>query len=284
MTTFHIITADAVPLTAQWVHAPEGACHGIVLLAPATGVRRCFYADFARHLASQGFDVLLWDPRGIGDSHRAPARHDAATMRDWGERDLDAVIRHVHQQRPDSRLWLLGHSSGGHLAGLAPSLPLCDGLILVAAGTCDWRDYPPSQWPRLWAVWWLAVPALTGMLGYLPGWAGVGHDLPRGVARQWRHWSLTRGYLFGDPAVDTTGFRNFDKPLLALSMADDMGFAPPRAVRQLLARFDRARQTHIELRRDVGGAPIGHFGFFKPAHAHRWTEVTDWLRRMAGAT
>lgn len=176
MTTFHITTADAVPLTAQWVHAPEGACHGVVLLAPATGVRRRFYADFARHLGSQGFDVLLWDPRGIGDSRRAPARHDPATLRDWGERDLDAVIRHAREQRPDTRLWLLGHSSGGHLAGLAPALPLCDGLILVAAGTCDWRDYPASQWPRLWAVWWLAVPALTGLLGYLPGWAGARHD------------------------------------------------------------------------------------------------------------
>lgn len=284
MTTFHITTADAVPLTAQWVHAPSVTCHGVVLLAPATGVRRHYYGHFAQHLASHGFDVLLWDPRGIGDSRRASARHDPATMRDWGERDLDAVIRHAREQRPRARLWLLGHSSGGHLAGLAPSLSLCDGLILVAAGTCDWRDYPASQWPRLWAVWWLAVPALTGLLGYLPGWAGVGHDLPRGVARQWRRWSLTKGYLFGDPAVDTSGFGRFDKPLLALSMADDLGFSPPKAVRQLLARFAQAPQTHVELRREGGGASIGHFGFFRPTHAHRWTEVTNWLLRMTGTT
>ena len=181
----------------------------------------------------------------------------------------------------ESALLLVGHSSGGHLAGLAGSLSLCDGLALIAAGTCDWRDYPASQWPRLWTVWWLAVPLLLRFFGYLPGWAGVGDALPRGVAEEWRRWSLTRGYLFGDPSVDASGYQAFSKPLLALSFSDDVGFSPPKAVRERLARYSSSEVEHVEVKRERGAAGVGHFGFFRRRHSLLWPTVDAWLDRVS---
>jgi len=280
MDKIDIRSEDGRALAAHWVRA-SGAAPALatVVIHSATGVRRRYYDAFAQHLSERGLDVLLWDARGIGDSATLPVRSDPTTMRDWGQRDQQTVLHHVRTRHPERPLLIVGHSSGGHLAGLAPLTAGADALILVACGSCDWRDYPPTQWPRLWAAWWLAMPLLLALWGHLPAWAGVGHALPRGVAQEWRRWSLTRGYLFGDPTLHTGGYAAYAGPLLALSMSDDRGFSPPGAVRALLRRFGGARIEHREIPAAEGaGGRIGHFGFFKPQNAALWPQITDWLR------
>lgn len=285
MERIEITSEDGRQLSGNWERAVGAApALGTVVVHSATGVPRHYYSAFARHLCEQGLDVLLWDARGIGDSATLPMSDDAATMRDWGQRDQQAVLRHVRTEYPARRLLILGHSSGGHLSGLAPLTACADALVLVASGGCDWRDYPVLQWPRLWFLWWVAAPVLLAFWGHLPAWAGVGQALPRGVVRDWRRWSLTRGYLFGDTALDTRGYAEYAGPLLALSMSDDRGFAPPGTVRALLRRFGRARIEHRQIPAEQGArGRIGHFGFFKPQNAALWPQVSSWLRARAAA-
>lgn len=283
MDKIEIQTEDGRLLAADWVRA-SGTAHalGTAVVHSATGVARRHYRAFAQHLSQHGLDVLLWDARGIGESATLPVRRDPSTMRDWGQRDQQAVLHHVRTQHPARPLVIVGHSSGGHLTGLAPLTAGADALILIASGGCDWRDYPPMQWPRLWTAWWVVMPLLLALRGHLPAWAGLGHALPRGVAEEWRRWSLTRGYLFGDPALDTSGYAAYAGPLLALSMSDDLGFSPPGAVRALLRRFSGARIEHREIPAAEGAqGRIGHFGFFKPQNAALWPQVTQWLRARA---
>jgi predicted alpha/beta hydrolase len=279
MDKIEIQTSDGRLLAAHWVRASAAPpVPATVVIHSATGVLRGYYAAFAQHLCEQGFDVLLWDARGIGESATLPVRQDPATMRDWGQRDQQAVLHHARASYPARRLFIVGHSSGGHLSGLAPLTTKVDALVLVASGGCDWRDYPARQWPRLLGVWWLAMPLLLVLWGHVPAWAGVGHALPRGVAHEWRRWSLTRGYLFADPALDTRGYAAYSGPLLALSMSDDHGFAPPSAVQALLRQFSGARLEHCEIPATEGArGRIGHFGFFKPANAALWPRVSQWL-------
>jgi predicted alpha/beta hydrolase len=169
-------------LAAHWLHADDSApALATVVIHSATGVPRRFYAAFAQHLCDQGFDVLLWDARGIGESATLPVGRDPATMRDWGQRDQQAVLRHVRARHPSRPLVIVSHSSGGHLAGLAPLTACADALILVASGLCDWRDYPVAQWPRLLGAWWVAAPVLTALWGHLPAWAR--HPVPCGPRR-----------------------------------------------------------------------------------------------------
>lgn len=279
MEKIDIRTEDRRLLAAHWVRAPGLLpARATVVIHSATGVPRRYYSAFAQHLADHGFDVLLWDARGIGESATLPARDDPATMRDWGQRDQQAVLQRLRAEHPRRLLIIIGHSSGGHLSGLAPLTASADALVLIASGGCDWRDYPLVQWPRLLAVWWLVAPLLLAFWGYLPQWAGVGHALPRGVAAEWRRWSLTRGYLFGDATLDTHGYAAYCGPLLALSMSDDQGFAPPGAVRALLRKFSGARIEQREIAAAQGAqGRIGHFGFFKPQNAALWPRVSQWL-------
>ena len=283
MDRIEIKTEDSRALAANWVRAagPTPAFANAVIHS-ATGVPQHYYRAFAQHLGEHGFDVLLWDARGIGASASVPARSDPATMRDWGQRDQQAVLHHVRTEHPARPLVIIGHSSGGHLSGLAPLTVGADGLVLIASGCCDWRDYPLAQWPSLLMAWWVVMPLLLVLCGHLPAWAGVGHPLPRGVADEWRRWSLTRGYLFGDPALDSRGYASYAGPLLALSMSDDLGFAPPAAVRALLRRFSGARIEHREIPAAAGAhGRIGHFGFFRAQNASLWPQVTQWLQARA---
>ena len=272
-----ITCADGVILKAT-LFAPQVPSRGVVVLAGATGVLSKFYAPFAEHLAAQGWQVLTWDARGVGNSATRHPRDDPARMRDWGCLDLDAALRCA------ASLWgswdgvvLIGHSSGGHLAGLAPSLARVQRILLVASGTCHWRLYPYGQWPRLWAAWYLAAPALLALYGYLPAWAGVGTALPPGVVQDWRNWSVTPDYLFSDASLDVRGYANYHGQVHAISMADDYGFSPPATVRDLLRRFSSAKVSQEELTPAPGDKPIGHFGFFT-AHNFRWWGVaSQWL-------
>ena len=250
-----------------------------VIINSATAVRRGFYTSFAQYLARDGFYVLTWDGRGIGDSRRGPVKGDTARMRDWGALDLEAVLRHVRALAGDWRyISVIGHSSGGHLSGLAPSLQHVHRLALVASGTCDWRLYPIGQWPRLLAAWYGLAPALLATLGYFPGKLGLGHDLPPGVAWDWRNWSARKGYLFTDSSLDLSSYAAFKGKLLALHFTDDIGFTPPATVTDLLRHFKNADIERVEFNpRKQQRRPVGHFGFFNKKNADLWPLVGQWL-------
>jgi predicted alpha/beta hydrolase len=244
-----------------------------VIINSATGVQRGYYRAFAEHLSAMGRHVLTWDGRGIGESSIGHARDSPVRMRDWGALDFEAVLQHVLELASGDwqRITVIGHSSGGHLSGLAPSMRHVKNLILIASGTCDWRLYPKKQWPRLLLAWYGIAPAMLLTLGYWPGRLGVGHDLPPGVAWDWRNWSVQRDYLFADTSLDLSAYTQFSGHLLALHFSDDQDFAPVHAVCDLVKRFPKANASIQEYNpRQHGHRQVGHFGFFQKKNADLW--------------
>jgi hypothetical protein len=72
--------------------------------------------------------------------------------------------------------------------------------------------------------------------------------------------------------------------LLALSISDDRGFAPPGTVCALLQKYVNARTQHREIAATEGHrGKIGHFGFFKSQNASLWPYVSQWLNTVLGA-
>lgn len=275
-----ISCSDGTRLACTLTTPPQGHSAAIsdssaqlVILNSATGVQRSYYRAFAEHLTARGCQVLTWDGRGIGESCTGHARHSDARMRDWGALDVEAVLNHAAALVSDDwqRITVIGHSSGGHLSGLAPSMRHVQHLILVASGTCDWRQYPKKQWPRLFAAWYGLAPVVLHTLGYWPGSLGVGHDLPRGVAWDWRNWSVQPGYLFADESLNLNAYQQFSGRLLALHFSDDQDFAPPKTVRDLVERFPNADVLIHEYNpRLQAHSHVGHFGFFQKKNADLW--------------
>jgi predicted alpha/beta hydrolase len=254
---------------------------GIIVINSATGVKREFYDLIAQYFAMCGWLAVTWDARGIGSSRAMiGAANDDARMRDWGEQDLESILKWVALtiERDWSRFTVLGHSSGGHLAALSPSLEKVPRLVLIASGTCYWRRYPLHEQPRILFAWWVLVPLMLALKGYWPARFGVGHDLPKGVAEDWRRGSLMPDYLFEDTTVNSGGYARYSGRIFSLAMTDDTGFAPPDAVKHLLSKFQSARVEHKTYApADVGLQRIGHFGFFRKESYLLWQPVADWI-------
>jgi predicted alpha/beta hydrolase len=123
------------------------------------------------------------------------------------------------------------------------------------------------------------MPALPRLLGYMPGWAGLGNvDVPRDVMLEWATWCRRPGYAAEGAAA--AGYRAVRAPLKFISIADDTDYAPVAAVEALMAIYATANseREHIEPRHH-GLARIGHFGFFRPAAHSLWPLAFDWLDR-----
>jgi predicted alpha/beta hydrolase len=255
-----VITSDRERLAAT-LFEPATA-RATVLIHGATATRRRYYQPFAHYLAEAGYRVVTYDYRGIGGSRPASLRGFRATMTDWARRDAKAVIERVRFSYPGPLL-SIGHSFGGQLLGLVDEAHAVDAAIMVGAQLGYYGHWDRGR-AGLAAFWWLAVPALTAVYGYLPGRFGLGGvDLPAGVAREWGRWCRSPGYLSDHHEGGDARFARFAAPTRFYSFTDD-AIAPPRAVDAILDRLTGASIDHQRLSpAELGVDRIGHFGFFR---------------------
>jgi predicted alpha/beta hydrolase len=279
-----LVTDDHVAIAAV-VHEPAGEARGNVLILGATATPRAYYDRFAAHLAAHGLRVLSFDYRGVGGSRLGSLRGDRSTMTDWAALDARAALAWLKSAHPGLPTMLVGHSFGAQALGICDELAAVDAVVSVGAQLGAWRHWPAAQGLAL-AAWWRAIPVVTGAVGWLPGWMGLTHDLPAGVANEWARWCDHPDYLIGHVEGAAARFARVRAPVLAYSFTDD-GFAPRRAVAALLARFSGARVLHRRVAPEALRVPeIGHFGFFRPAiGAVLWGEVTGFFDDvLAGAS
>lgn len=281
-----IPATDGLPIAAT-IHHPEKA-KAWCTMASATGVRRRYYQRFARHLAGRGITTVTFDYRGIGDT---PAQWQAGdgqdtgppTMRAWGERDLEGVLRWVAEKGP-RRQFHVGHSAGGQLLGLCPSNLHVEAAVAVASQAGYWRNWDDHR-GLMWWLWHVILPASTRLRGHFPSpWFGMGERLPKTVALEWARWCRHPDFI-----VDADGrplrehFRAWQGRMRAIAVTDDTRFAPRRAAEVLMSFYENADTEVVDLDpADLGLEEIGHFGFFKRGCEAAWDGVAAWLLRDAG--
>jgi predicted alpha/beta hydrolase len=282
-----IPAADGLPLAAT-VYQLEGqrTPEHVVLINAAMAVKRQFYDRYARFLAQEGFAVVTFDFRGIGESRPPKLRNYAAWLRDWGERDTAGAIDWLTARFAGARLLVVGHSAGGQIVALAPNNHRLAGMLTVASQSGYWRLYNAPEKYRLFVLWHGVLPSLVKLFGYLPGWRfAMGAEVPKGVILEWSRWCRHPHYMFGDrgpPSRENAG--RFTAPILAYSLADDE-WAPPRAVDSLMSHYVNARTARRHVQPQELGVPsIGHFGFFKEQFKPTlWRESADWLKQQGHA-
>lgn len=278
-----IPTDDRRNLTASCFRPPEPRDNNPwLIVASAMGVKRSFYRGLAESLASRGYGVITFDYRGIGDSAPDDLRSDASTIEDWGAHDLESVICWLRDAHRPGKLFILGHSVGGQVIGLAPSSRSADGLILVATQSGYWRNWHGRYRVGVWLWWHLILPVTNSVCGFFPArHLGMGENLPSGVARQWAKWGRHPQYLM-KPGAECPRFHDeIACPAQAWFIRDDW-LAPRDAMQGLLAWYSAADIEYHE----IGGEdePVGHWGWFRAETARAyWDKAVVWLERQ-GAT
>jgi predicted alpha/beta hydrolase len=257
---------DGFPLAATLVGEPR---RGVVLVSSATAVPRAYYAPFAAFLAERGWLVATYDYRGIGES--VPAPRDA-TMTQWGSSDMAGMLAFLEKEHPERPLVLVGHSAGGQLVCMTDLAARASALVGVAAQSGYWRHWRGASRWRRFVEWNVGIPVVTTLFGKVPAWAGVGAELPKGVAREWARWCRHPDYLLRDDAdARRARYRAVRAHVLAWGFDDD-DYGPRGAVDWWAAQFPNA--ASVTRAQEPRG---GHFGFFKPRHEAWWARTAGWL-------
>lgn len=283
--TFSISARDGYPLAAT-LFEPTEPPTGIVVINSAVGVKQTYYIRFARFLAEQGFRVVTYDYRGIGRSAPMRLRGFEARMRDWGQKDLPGVLEWCRKNAGADRIFVVGHSVGGQILGLAPNNDIVRGLVAVCSQHTWWRLWPARKQPGFALLWFVLLPAITRALGYFPSTRfRLGENLPRGVALEWAQWARCPTHTIGAIGEEVReGYEGFSGSILAFSFADDT-FAPRKAVQHLLDVYRAAEKHHRHVSPTDIGRPIGHFGFFREElREPLWRETAQWMKIRARET
>jgi predicted alpha/beta hydrolase len=260
--------------------SPRGRARGTIVIHGAAAVPQTYYARFAQHLTRQGLRVVTYDYRGVGRSRPTLLAGFEATMTEWARCDARAVMRYALGQW-DEPVALVGHSFGGQLMGLIDEARQARGALLVGTQLGWFGHWSGLERLKLAAIWRALIPALTTVYGFLPGSAGLGTDLPAGVARQWARWCSDPDYLMSEHPEARERFARFDHPVVLYSFTDDR-YAPLGAVEHFVRVLSGADLEHRRVDpRELGVADIGHFGFFRGASARTlWREADDVLNAL----
>ena len=267
-----------------WRQALPDTQRPVVIINAATSVHCRHYSRFAAYLFANGFDVITYDYRGIGESRLGSIKGLNASWTDWGALDFEAMLRRAQREFSGQPIDVVGHSFGGCAAGLGESGQVIRRLVTVGAQFAYWRDYAPEQRWRMFGKWHLLMPLLTLFCGYFPGKRlGWLEDTPAGVVRDWS--TPTARYErrpSGRAMLARTGhlpFANLRAQTLAISISDDP-YGTIAAIERLLNYFSHAPNTHLRIDpQDIGEQQVGHFAFFRSAYqATLWPIALNWLQ------
>ena len=283
-----ILAPDGVPLGGfMWRLGEPG--RPVVVIAAATSVRCRYYGRFAAYLFANGFDVLTFDYRGIGESRPPRMRGFRADWVDWGESDLEGALRFAVREFENAPLHVVAHSIGGFAIGLAPTSRRIGRILTVGSQFAHWRDYGAEERLRMFWKWHVVMPLLTRVFGYFPakrlGWM---EDTPAGVVRDWsrmrpRFEDTVRAgsFVAGERESERLArrFTGVTAPILAIGLDDDT-HGTPAALDRLLAYFTASPRRHWRIDpSDVGADAIGHFAFFHDRfEGTLWPLALGWLR------
>jgi predicted alpha/beta hydrolase len=271
---FELKALDGHALTATHFAAPGDQ---FIVMASATAVPRGFYKRFGEYAQQRGINVVTTDYRGIGDSKRGTLKGFEMEYADWSRYDLAAAVQYAKER---GRVWLVGHSLGGHAIGQLPSPNDLQAAYLCGAGA-GWHGWMPRpERYRAWAMWNIVGPVTTRLYGYHPmSKFGLGEDLPMGVYRDWKRWCALPHYFFDDPQAKsiTDRFAQVHIPMAAAVSTDDL-WAPPVSRDAFFKGYSGTRVQAIDLSPQDLGGPIGHMGYFRASVGqHLWPRILAWL-------
>ena len=268
-----LVCDDGQRLSGHFLRAVAGPRGLPVLISPATGVKQHFYFRFARWLAAQGHDVLVFDYRGIGLSLREPLAQCRATLTDWGQRDQVAALEWLAARTGAQSVVIVGHSAGGQMIGLLPNHHRVARLVGVSASTGWFRGMRPAFALKAHFGLRLLVPLGIRLMGYAPTSAlGLGENLPAEVGRQWGQWCAAGGYATNAvrqrPEADYHA--RILTPVTVLHAADD-DIATPATVADLLRTLPAAPCEVLQVQPGSHGLrDLGHLNWFRQSHQAVW--------------
>ena len=265
MTEIFITASDGYRLSALYA-TPVGEHIGVVVISSATGIKKEYYINFARFLVQHGYNVLLYDYRGIGGSAPENIRAFKSYMYEWGTLDMNAVVDYLVNEKKLTDIIWLGHSVGAQMVGFIKHCSHIKRIIAISAAFGYWKHLPsPLKW-KIWGLWFFVGPLMVWLFGYGAmkkiGW---GENLSRNMMKEWREWCLSRTYFTGmlKKRLHQDKFYGFTIPVTSIYMSDDK-LANDTTAPMMMQFFPDAEREVFKLPVEkYTTSRVGHAGIFR---------------------
>ena len=241
-----------------------------VLCLPAMGVDAAYYEPLAACLAEQGFAVARGELRGHGESPVSVRRGSDFGYKELVEYSVPAMVAELQKRLSPKRIFLLGHSLGGHMAMLYASIHPTEvqGFAMVASGTTYYRAWQGAQQLRIFFGTQTAA-IVASALGYFPGHKlGFAGREPRQQMLDWARCARTGTWQITHSQHDYEDLlKRIQLPVLGVSLDGDT-FAPRSALEFHLAKMPKAQINHVHL--DASSSPetaLHHFRWARQPEA-----------------
>lgn len=259
-----------------------GYIKGAVLIAPATGIKRQFYHNFAVWLAEHGYGVITYDNQGIGESLKGSIKLCPSSLVSWGEIDQTAAMERLKQEFPDKKYHIIGHSAGGQLIGLMKNAHDITSVFNFACSSGSLRNMKIPFWLNAHFFMYAFIPVNNLLLGYTNSpWLNMGERLPKKVAAQWSEWCRGAGYInmaLGK-YVHEHHYDSLAIPTMWVNATDD-DIAVNENVDDMIRVFKKISVERLILQpQKEGFKEIGHMKFFSKSHTELWNYALNWLDR-----
>ena len=274
-----INTSDQLPLSAK-IFEPEKPNGKILLISSATGVKQQVYFAFANYFAENGFTVITYDYRGIGESKPQKMKGFVSSMRIWGTKDYLAITEYLKKQYPDFQKFYLGHSLGALILGMNEDSEIFEKFVFVATQDAYIGNLPWKIAITATLGFGIAVPLSSFLLGYFPAnWFGLGESLPKGSAMDWRTLILNKksiSKLLKKTEKDIS--KKLNQETLVISAEDDP-WVTMKGMESLMNNVypNLKKNYRIIKTSESEKNEIGHINFFRSYNKNLWEIPLNWL-------
>lgn len=248
-----------------------------ILVSSGTAYPMGFYERFARHLASRGAMVLIYDYRGIAASAPVSLKSSAIEYTDWGRFDQPAALEALKAEADGLPLYHVGHSVGGGFIGLMSNHADIRRHAFVSVGSGYWPHHHRRYNPLELFFWFGFGPVHLLRHGYIKqGKLWTGTNLPPKVYKTWRRWCMKRDYFLGEMRSGQLGPHTYDQviaPIHAWLFTDDP-IATSKSAPILMGAYPNAPQVSVMRSPEhYGRKAIGHDGAFRKGMEPLWDEI-----------
>ena len=270
-------TPDQFPISVK-IFEPEIPNRKLLVINSATGVRQQVYFSFAKYLAEQGFTVITYDYRGIGESKPRKMKGFEASMRIWGTNDFKTVTTFIKENYPDYTKFCLGHSVGALILGMNEDSVIFKKFIFVATqdayiGHLSWRVAVTAA-----LGFGIAVPVTVILKGYFPAHRfGLGESLPKGSAYDWRTLILNKkstSRLY--EKIEKDHSKDLNQEAFIIHAEDDTWVTMKGMESLMNNSYPNMKKTYQEIK--VSESPkkqVGHINFFRSYNRSLWKIILD---------
>ena len=258
-----VLTEDGVQISAL-LFSPKSQSKGVILFCPGLGIPKEFYLNYCEFLRSSDYRVLVFDYRGIGKDDLRE-KTSKINLTNWPLQDIPACINYILREFPSDKIYYVGHSVAGQIAGLVPNIESIDRFVFFCSTGGHYRlfEFPLNLFTFF--MFYVHIPIVSTLFGHLPkGLTYRGVAISKGVAKDWamfsRHPLYFRGFVKSRFEKDL--YEKITQKIDWISFSDDP-IATSKALKFMMGHYKNAPISHHQIDpKSLSLSRIGHSGFF----------------------